>query len=219
MFDCIVIGAGPSGMMAALVASSYGKTVLLIDQNPTLGRKMRLSGGGRCNITNNKDIEAFIRSLPNKNGRFLYNALHQFGPRQIIDFFTERGVPLKVEDHDRVFPKSDRSSDFIERLENELVRHQVKFSLETKVLDVTIDGDIKHIHSDRGNFQARNVVIATGGQSYPHTGSTGFGHEWAQKQGINVTPLYPTESPVLSSEPFIKNKTLQGLSFSDIKRN
>lgn len=125
MYDGIIVGGGPAGMMAAITAATYGKRIALIEQNPELGRKMRLTGGGRCNITNNKTVHDFIDHLPTRNGRFLYHALQVFGPRQIMDYFTSRGVPLKVEDHDRVFPVSNRSLDLIMALERDLKSHRV----------------------------------------------------------------------------------------------
>ena len=150
MYDCIVIGAGPSGMMAAATASKFNKRIAIIDQNPQLGRKMRLSGGGRCNITNNKGIQEFINHLPNKNGRFLYHALYTFGPKQIMDYFTNRGVSLKIEDHNRVFPESNRSLDFIMALERELKTNQVEIVLETSVDELIYSDDIIRVKTNRG---------------------------------------------------------------------
>lgn len=217
MYDAIIVGGGPSGVMAAITAAEKRKKVLLLDKNDAIGKKMRISGGGRCNITNRKDVETFIKSLPIRNGRFLYHALYQFGPEEIYRYFTERGVPLKVEDNDRVFPVSDRSMDFIGALSVELNQKKVDLKFQTEVLDIKIDEEgIKEVHTNRGNFKAKNVVIATGGQSYPHTGSSGFGHHWSENYGIDVQPLFPTESPILSNDPLIQSKVLQGLSFKDV---
>ncbi|HEY8436074.1 MAG TPA: NAD(P)/FAD-dependent oxidoreductase [Haloplasmataceae bacterium] len=216
MYDGIIVGGGPAGMMAAITAATYGKRIALIEQNPELGRKMRLTGGGRCNITNNKTVHDFIDHLPTRNGRFLYHALQVFGPRQIMDYFTSRGVPLKVEDHDRVFPVSNRSLDLIMALERDLKSRRVDLFLATRVESISNTDSIKTIKTNRGPLLGKQLVIATGGQSYPHTGSTGFGYHWAHQQGIAVTPVYPAETPILASNAWVQSKDLQGLTFKDV---
>lgn len=217
MFDVIVIGGGPAGMMAAIMASSTGKKVLLCERNAILGKKMLISGGGRCNITNYKSVNEFISALPAKNGRFLYTSLTQFGPAEIYDFFTTNGIPLKIENQQRVFPVSDRAQDFVTCLSRLLAKHHVQVMLETEVLDIVLEGSKHTIYTSKGIFTTKNLVIATGGVSYPHTGSTGFGHQMAKKYQHDVTPLFPTESPILSNDPIIQSKALQGLTFTDIE--
>jgi predicted Rossmann fold flavoprotein len=217
MIDVTIIGAGPSGMMAAITASSYGKKVILCDKNPDIGKKMKLSGGGRCNITNYKDNNLFIQNLPTQNGRFLFSSLSNFGPFDIYQFFEEHKVPLKIEKDDKVFPQSDKSSDFIEALRREMQHNGVKLNLETEVIAISKQEDGFLINTNKGQWISQNIVVATGGQSYPHTGSTGFGHQLAKKFRHELTELFPTESPVLSNDPLIASKVLQGLSFTDIK--
>lgn len=216
-YDVIVIGAGPSGMMAAITSAQYGKKVLLIDRNDVIGKKMRLTGGGRCNITNFKDTKEFIDNLPTPNGRFLYSSLSNFNPRDIYQYFETRNVPLKVEKDQKVFPQSNRSTDFIQALQKEMSTYEVTIKLETEVFDLEVKDHLKNVITNKGVYTAPDVVIATGGKSYPHTGSTGIGHILAQKFNHDITSLFPTESPVLSSDPLIISKELQGLSFTDVK--
>lgn len=216
MFDAIIIGAGPSGLMCAITLGSYKKKVLLIEKNEMIGKKMRLTGGGRCNITNLKDVHTFINSLPIKSGRFLYHALTNFGPKDIWDFFEKRGVPLKVEDNDRVFPKSNRALDFLEVFEQEIRNNNITLLTSTEVTDLKITDNIKTVYTTKGAYTTENVVIATGGLSYPHTGSTGFGHNIVRKFNHTVTEIYPTESPLISYDEVITSKILQGLSFKGI---
>jgi predicted Rossmann fold flavoprotein len=217
MVDVTIIGAGPSGMMAAITASAYGKKVILCDKNPDIGKKMKLSGGGRCNITNYKDNNQFILNLPTSNGRFLFSSLNNFGPYDIYQFFEDQKVPLKIEKDDKVFPKSDRSSDFIEALRKVMKSNGVEIKLETEVINLTKTESGFSVETNKGQWQSQAIIVSTGGQSYPHTGSTGFGHHIAQDFGHEITHLFPTESPVLSNDPLIASKVLQGLSFSDIK--
>ncbi len=215
MYDVIIIGAGPSGIMCAIQAGQNGKKVLLIERNESLGKKMLLTGGGRCNITNLKEIKDFIKSLPLENGRFLYSALNQFNPFDIYQYFENLGIALKVEKDDKVFPKSDDSRDFIIALKNELVAAHVTVKYLCEVVDIQIIDDKKIVQTKNGDFTTNNVVIATGGKSYQNTGSTGFGYAIARKFHHTLTELFPTESPVLSHDPLVVSKELQGLSFSD----
>lgn len=216
MYDAIIIGAGPSGLMCAVTLGSYKKKVLLIEKNPDIGKKLRLTGGGRCNITNFKDVNTFINNLPIKSGRFLYHALTLFGPKDIWDYFEKRGIPLKIEDNDRVFPKSNRALDFIDVFNRELQNNNVQLLTNTEVTDIDIKDQFTTVYTTNGTFTASNIVIATGGVSYPHTGSNGFGHKTAKKFNHTVTELYPTESPLISHDELIVSRTLQGLSFKDI---
>ena len=216
MYDVIVIGAGPAGMMCAVTASQNHKKVLLIDKNNQLGKKMRLSGGGRCNITNLKETKEFIKHLPLKDGRFLYSALNQFSPELIYQFFENLNVPLKLENEGRVFPISNKAIDFVEALQKELDKNKVEVKLNTEIVDINLNEEIKTVYTPNQTFQTHNVVIATGGLSYPHTGSTGSGHTFGKKFNHTITEIYPTESPIISHDPLITSKVLQGLSFENI---
>jgi len=215
--DVIVIGGGPSGLMAAIAAGEQGANVLLLEKGTKLGRKLAISGGGRCNVTNRLPIDEIVRHIPG-NGRFLYSAFSVFNNEDIIRFFERLGVPLKEEDHGRMFPKSDSAQSVVAALVNELGRLKVDIRLETPVDDVLYEqGKTVGVKLKSGETIAANaVVVAVGGKSVPQTGSTGDGYPWAEKAGHTVTELFPTEVPIVSNEPFIRHRTLQGLSLRDV---
>jgi len=216
-YDVIVIGGGPSGLMAAISAGEHGAKVLLVDKGNKLGRKLAISGGGRCNVTNRLSVEEIIKHIPG-NGRFLYSAFSEFNNEDIIRFFENLGVELKEEDHGRMFPVSNRAQDVVDALLSKLKRLQVDIRVNEPVETVEYEGEkSKGITLKTGEFiQAKAVVVAVGGKSVPHTGSTGDGYGWAKKAGHTITELFPTEVPLTSKEPFIKEKILQGLSLRDI---
>ncbi|MEH7355509.1 NAD(P)/FAD-dependent oxidoreductase [Neobacillus drentensis] len=216
-YDIIVIGGGPSGLMAAIAAGEKGAKVLLIDKGDKLGRKLAISGGGRCNVTNRLPVEEIIKHLPG-NGKFLYSAFSIFSNEDIITFFEKLGVALKEEDHGRMFPVSNKAQLVVDALLEQLEKLKVKIFKNSPVADVIYENG--HVSAvllkDGQKIGAKSIVIAVGGKSVPHTGSTGDGYAWAENAGHTITELFPTEVPVTSSEPFIKNKTLQGLSLRDI---
>ncbi|MCY8089780.1 NAD(P)/FAD-dependent oxidoreductase [Bacillus sonorensis] len=216
-FDVIVIGGGPSGLMAAIAAGERGANVLLIDKGNKLGRKLAISGGGRCNVTNRLPIEEIIRHIPG-NGRFLYSAFSEFNNEDIIEFFERLGVKLKEEDHGRMFPVSDKAQSVVDALLGRLEQLHVAISTNEKVISVLYDDQKAYgiVTNDGEKILCGAVVVAVGGKSVPHTGSTGDGYEWAEKAGHTITELFPTEVPVTSAEPFIKQKTLQGLSLRNV---
>lgn len=216
-YDVIVIGGGPSGLMAAIAAGEKGAKVLLIDKGDKLGRKLAISGGGRCNVTNRQPIEEIIKHLPG-NGKFLYSAFSIFSNEDIIRFFEHLGVALKEEDHGRMFPVSDNSQSVVNALINKLESLNIRVFKNAAVKDVIYHNSAPAgvTLRDGSEITAKAVVIAVGGKSVPHTGSTGDGYAWAEKAGHTITELYPTEVPVTSAEPFIKRKTLQGLSLRAI---
>lgn len=217
-YDVIVIGGGPSGLMAAIAAGEKGANVLLIDKGEKLGRKLAISGGGRCNVTNRLPIDEIIKHIPG-NGRFLYSAFSIFNNEDIIHFFEGMGIALKEEDHGRMFPVSNKAQSVVDALLQQLEKLNVRVFKNSPVADVLYeDGQVSGvILKDGQTFTAKSIVIAVGGKSVPHTGSTGDGYAWAEKAGHTITELYPTEVPVTSSEPFIMSKTLQGLSLRDIE--
>ncbi|MEH6944766.1 NAD(P)/FAD-dependent oxidoreductase [Bacillus sp. JJ722] len=217
-FDVIVIGGGPSGLMAAIAAGEKGEKVLLIEKGDKLGRKLAISGGGRCNVTNNLPIDEIIKHIPG-NGRFLYSAFSVFNNQDIIQFFESLGVKLKEEDHGRMFPVSNQSSTVVNAMINQLDKYRVKVMQSTTVQDVIYkdNGVSSIILKDGRSYEASALIIAAGGKSVPKTGSTGDGYAWAEKAGHTITELYPTEVPLTSNEPFIKAKTLQGLSLRDVE--
>jgi len=216
-YDVIVIGGGPSGLMAAIAAGEKGAKVLLIDKGDKLGRKLAISGGGRCNVTNRLPIEEIIKHLPG-NGKFLYSAFSIFSNEDIIKFFEKLGIELKEEDHGRMFPVSNKAQSVVDALLNQLEKLRVSIFKNSPVEDLFYEnGTVSAVLlKDGQKLSAKSIVIAVGGKSVPHTGSTGDGYAWAKKAGHTITDLFPTEVPVTSSEPFIKNKALQGLSLRDI---
>ncbi len=217
MYHIIIIGAGPSGLMAAYSASSNGKNVLLLEKKKGLGRKLRISGGGRCNVTNRLPYEEIIKNIPG-NGKFLYSPFSTFDNESIIQFFESRSVQLKEEDHGRMFPVSNRAQDVVDALVDSIKQNGVEIRQETTVSSIESENQqITGVTLQDGTFiPAKTVIIASGGCSVPHTGSTGDGYKFAERLGHSITELFPTEVPIKSSEPFIKNKTLQGLSLQNV---
>ncbi|OZM56112.1 aminoacetone oxidase family FAD-binding enzyme [Lottiidibacillus patelloidae] len=216
-YDVIVIGGGPSGLMAAAAASEKGATVLLVDKGNKLGRKLAISGGGRCNVTNRLPVEEIIKHIPG-NGRFLYSAFSIFSNEDIIRFFEKLGIKLKEEDNGRMFPTTDKAQSVVDALLNQLKKFNVTIKTNTPVKEVLYENDktcgITLTSGETINSNA--VIVAVGGKSVPHTGSTGDGYAWAEKAGHTITELFPTEVPITSNERFIREKQLQGLALRDI---
>ena len=216
-YDVIVIGGGTSGMMAAISASENGAKVLLIEKNRKFGKKLLMTGGGRCNVTNSQSVEHLIEHIPG-NGRFLYSTFNQWNNQDIIQFFTQAGVQLKEEDHGRMFPTTDSSKTIVDCLITKLKENHVELCMKTTVEKLIHDGrTIQGVRCDKGDFFAPSVIIATGGKTYPSTGATGDGYQLAKQVKHQITPLYPTESPLISEANFIQERTLQGLSLRDVQ--
>ncbi|MEF3313682.1 NAD(P)/FAD-dependent oxidoreductase [Paenibacillus sp. GYB004] len=217
IYDCIVIGGGPSGLMACIAASAGGANVLLIDKGDKLGRKLGISGGGRCNVTNAKELDELVRHIPG-NGRFLHSALSTFSNRDIIAFFEGMGIRLKEEDRGRMFPVSDKAKTVVDALVGRVRDQGVAVRVNSPVDRVLYaDGRVAGVRLRSGDkLASRCVVVASGGKSVPHTGSTGDGYAWAEDAGHTITELYPTEVPLTSNESFIRSRELQGLSLRDI---
>ncbi len=216
-YDVIVIGGGPSGLMASVAAAEHGAAVLLIDKGAKLGRKLGISGGGRCNVTNVKETDELISHIPG-NGRFLYSAFDHFNNRDIIAFFEDLGIALKEEDNGRMFPVSDKASSVVSALVGKVRSLGVQIMTDSPVQKVIYnEGAVKGVQLSSGKtLSASAVVIATGGKSVPQTGSTGDGYPWAEAAGHTITELFPTEVPILSREEWIKSGELQGLSLRDV---
>lgn len=195
--DLVVIGGGAAGMFAAIVAAEQGLNVLLLEKNDRLGKKLAITGKGRCNVTNACSAEEVLKNIP-RNGRFLYSSIFRFPPESIMEFFERHGCPLKTERGNRVFPVSDRSADVIRALQNELRRLSVSVR-NCRVTDILVrDGMVQGVKAEHGLISCSKVLLATGGVSYPLTGSTGDGFVFAEKLGHTViTPrgsLVPLES-------------------------
>ncbi|HEY8346275.1 MAG TPA: NAD(P)/FAD-dependent oxidoreductase [Symbiobacteriaceae bacterium] len=215
--DVIVVGGGPAGMMAAAAAAGAGARVLLLEKGDRLGRKLVISGGGRCNVTNRKPVPDLIRNIPG-NGRFLYSALSQFGSEEIIRFFEELGIRLKEEDGGRMFPATDRAATVLAALVKHLRDLGVQIRLRAPVARLLLDDRrcAGVVLQSGESLRAPAVVVATGGKSVPKTGSTGDGYAWARAAGHTITPLYPTAVPLLLGDPPIQDRWLQGISLRDV---
>ena len=211
-FHTIVIGGGPAGMMATIASASYGQPTLLIEKNKMLGKKLAGTGGGRCNVTNNGTLDDLMAGIPG-NGRFLYSVFSQFDNHDIIQFFTDNGVKLKVEDHGRVFPASDQSRTIIQALENKILELGASIATNCEVVSVTKPEDVFIVKSAENTWTADKLIVTTGGKSYPSTGSTGYGHEIARHFKHTITDLEAAESPLLTDFP---HKALQGISLTDV---
>ncbi|EGP5242647.1 NAD(P)/FAD-dependent oxidoreductase [Enterococcus faecium] len=216
LYDVIVVGAGTSGMMAAISAAEQGAHILLIEKNKKAGKKLLMTGGGRCNVTNNRPVDDLIAHIPG-NGKFLYSTFAQWNNFDIMNFFESQGVHLKEEDHGRMFPVTNKSKTIIEALLNRLKELDVTLLFSTRVEKlIHKEHKIYGIRTEFEEFHAPAVILTTGGRTYPSTGSTGDGYKIVKRVGHTVTPLYATESPLISDEPYIQEKTLQGLSLQDI---
>ncbi|WP_317336182.1 NAD(P)/FAD-dependent oxidoreductase [Streptococcus orisratti] len=211
-YDTIIIGGGPAGMMATISSAYYGQKSLLIEKNKRLGKKLSGTGGGRCNVTNNGSLDDLLAGIPG-NGRFLYSVFSQFDNHDIINFFEENGVALKVEDHGRVFPATDKSQTIIGALETKIHELGGTVLTNTEVVSVKKINDLFHIKSADKAFTCGKLIVTTGGKSYPSTGSTGFGYDIARHFNLSVTPLESAESPLLTDFP---HKALQGISLDDV---
>ncbi|MBC2870136.1 NAD(P)/FAD-dependent oxidoreductase [Bittarella massiliensis] len=212
VYSAAVIGGGPAGLMAAGLLGQGGLPVLLLEKNDQPGKKLRITGKGRCNLTNNCEVEDFLRNVP-RNPRFLYSALYGFTPQDTMAFFEGLGVPLKTERGDRVFPQSDRAGDVVDALTNWCRAQGVEFR-QGEVETVTPGAPFSLSLKEGGAVSAHRVVVATGGLSYPQTGSTGDGYRFARQLGHTVTPPGPSLVPLRCGEQWCKN--CQGLSLKNV---
>ncbi len=208
-----VIGAGPSGMMAAGIAGSRGKDITLIEKNERIGKKLFITGKGRCNITNNAPIEDFFDNVM-RNKNFLYSSFYTFNNVDILNLLASYGLKTKVERGNRVFPYSDKSSDVIKAFEKFLFSNNVKLLLNNNVDSIDVKKGKYIIKTKDGEMIFDKVIISTGGKSYPSTGSTGDGYKFAQKMGHKIIETRPSLVPVEIEAPWIKE--LQGLSLKNV---
>ena len=213
MFDVIVIGGGPAGIFAAITAAEKGNRVLLLERNDRLGKKLLITGKGRCNVTNDCDEQEVLKNIP-RNGRFLYSAMAALPPRAVMDFFESCGCSLKTERGNRVFPQSDKAVSILECLQRELRRLHVTVQTARVKEILAKDGQVSGVLTDYGEVNAPNVVLATGGLSYPTTGSTGDGLAMASRLGHTVTP---TEGSLVPLETMGEDcPRMQGLSLRNV---
>ena len=213
-YPIIVIGGGAAGLMAATTAALYGKKVFVLEKMPRPARKIMITGKGRCNLTNNTDLNGLIANTC-RNGRFLYSAFSRFSAEDTMSFFERAGVPLKTERGNRVFPVSDKSVDIVDALVNSAKKAGVKI-LNKEVTDIIVsDGSVSGVKCADGTIlECQNLLIATGGKSYPTTGSTGDGYAFAKKLGHTVTDLRPSLVPMEVYEGFPEQ--IAGLSLKNV---
>ncbi len=211
--DVVVVGGGPAGMMAAIAAAENGARVALLEPNSRLGKKLNITGKGRCNVTNNCAVEELMRNIP-CNGRFLYSTFSQYDSADIMAFFEAQGVPLKTERGNRVFPVSDRSFDISGALERHLRQLEVAI-VRDRALGLRLhDGALVGVKGEREDYDASQVIIATGGVSYPLTGSTGDGYRLAKSVGHTVVAPRGSLVPLVEEGDLCAR--LQGLSLRNV---
>lgn len=213
--NVVVIGGGPAGMMAAGMAAKSCNNVILLEKNEKLGKKLAITGKGRCNVTNNcVDINELIRNIP-RNGKFMYSSIRNFGPSDVIEFFEKLGVSLKIERGNRVFPCSDRAMDIVSAMEKFLCKRKVNILHKRAVKIVLNNGQVSSVITTDGTIiDADAVVICTGGKSYPKTGSTGDGYDLAKNAGHTIVPVVPSLVPLVSHDE--RCEELQGLSLKNV---
>ena len=215
-FDVIIIGGGAAGMMAAITAAEYGDKVLILERNDILGKKLLITGKGRCNVTNNSDNENIMKNIPT-GSRFLYSALAGFSAYDVMDFFESLGVPLKTERGNRVFPVSDKASDIVNALKNRLKELDVKIINERaeKIITDNSSGKpfVTGVKCGKNIYKAEKIILCTGGKSYPGTGSTGDGYKMAKELGHSITELKPSLVPINTEED---TKPMMGLSLKNV---
>ncbi len=213
-FDCIVIGGGAAGMFAAVTAAKRGRRVLILEKGGRCGRKLAITGKGRCNVTNNCGREEFFENIPT-NPRFLYSAYSRFDCRDCMEFFESRGVPLKTERGNRVFPVSDKAGDVVYALEKSCKDEGVTVLYNRRADKIlTEDGSVTGVQCGNEVFYADSVLIATGGKSYPGTGSEGDGYRLAEELGHTIVPIKPSLVPLTAEEEYCAE--MMGLSLKNV---
>lgn len=217
-FDVVVIGGGPAGVMAAGRAAEKGARVALVEKNDKIGRKLLMTGNGRCNITQAEFEDAKLIEKYGKNGKFLTSSFTIFGVHRVMDFFEKRNLKLKIEKTGKIFPDNDKASDVIDTLYGYLHDNGVTTLFGNEVVNIDMEGkEISRIILKKGEITAKNYVIATGGRSYPHTGSTGKGYDWAEKLGHTVRDPKPALVPINAKNSWLESA--QGISLGRVALN
>ena len=212
-YDVTIIGGGPAGMFAAITAAKQGRSVLLLERNDRLGKKLLITGKGRCNVTNDCDSAEILQNIP-RNGRFLYSAMTEFPPKRIMEFFESAGCQLKTERGNRVFPVSDKSQSVLDALQKEMRRLGVTVRTARVKGIQTDERGVCGVETERGSFETRSVILATGGVSYPTTGSTGDGYAMARMLGHTV--IEPQGSLVPLETAGTDCQDMQGLALRNV---
>lgn len=212
-YDGIVIGGGPAGIFAAITAAGRGEKVLLLERNDRLGKKLLITGKGRCNVTNHCSVDEVLKNIP-RNGRFLYSALNAFPPERIMEFFATNGCELKTERGNRVFPVSDRSQSVLEALQRAMRRVGVEIRTDRAAEILTENGAVCGVRGQKATYGCRWVILATGGLSYPTTGSTGDGYAMAEALGHTIVPAEGSLVPLETMGD--DAPSMQGLSLRNV---
>lgn len=214
IYDVMVIGAGAAGLMAAATCAEYGLSVCILERNSRPGRKLMITGKGRCNVTNNCDNETFIKNV-RSNPRFLYGAINVLSTEDVIKMFEEKfHVPLKTERGNRVFPKSDKAVDIVDALVNNCTKFGVRI-FEEEVKKITGDNSVFNTQCSSGkSYMSKKMIIATGGASYPQTGSTGDGYKFAADMGHTIKDIKPALIPIVTNEKYCAD--MMGLSLRNV---
>lgn len=218
IYDVIVVGGGPAGMMAAGRAAELGARVVLLEKNKSLGRKLLMTGNGRCNVVQAEfNDKALIKRL-GSNGKFLFSSLSAFGPEEVMIFFKKRGLELKTERGKRVFPVTDKSRDVLEAIMKYLRENKVKIMNNSEVIGFEFKNQkIESLKLKDKIIYAKNYILCTGGKSYPATGSTGDGYQWAKQMGHQIINTNPALVPIKTKEKWVKGA--QGLSLKNVQIN
>jgi predicted Rossmann fold flavoprotein len=212
-FDVIVVGAGAAGLFCAITAAEQRRRVLLLEKNRRPGVKILMSGGTRCNLTQNTNARGIAEAYGDQ-GRFLHSALATLSPQQLVAWFEAEGVPTKIEETNKIFPVSDRAADVVEALVQALHRTGATLALEEPVTDIALAADGFAVQTPRRTLTARSVVVTTGGLSYPGSGTTGDGFAWAQRLGHTIVPTRPALTPLTTNDRWVQE--LSGLTIPDV---
>ena len=210
----VVIGGGAAGMMAAISAAEKGAAVTLLEPNERLGKKLNITGKGRCNVTNNCSMDELMANIP-RNGRFLYSVFSRFGSQDTMAFFEALGVPLKTERGNRVFPQSDSAFDISDALKRRMNKLQVRWERDRAVSIVADEHGVQRVHGEKRDYEAQAVILATGGVSYPGTGSTGDGYRMAQELGHTIVDPVGSLVPLESGDACCGK--MQGLALKNVE--
>ncbi len=213
IYDCIIIGGGASGMMASIFSAKNGYKTLVLEHNEKLGKKLYITGKGRCNLTNNSSIENHLENIVT-NSKFMYTALYSFTPKMVMEFFENSGLKLKTERANRVFPFSDKSSDVINTLINQIYNYKVNYKLNCNISKVEKINDLFHIYdTNNEKYTTYRLIVATGGVSYSGTGATKIGYEIAKQFGHNIIKPKSALCPIILKEHTV---ALNGLSLKNV---
>jgi len=216
LYDVVVIGGGGSGMIASIIASQNGNRVLLVDKLSSLGVKLKATGGGKCNLTNRLSQDKFIENF-GRNGRFIRDALSQFGSDDLVEFLLDIGVDTTSLDGFRVFPRSRNSNTVLQAFIKELNRLNVKIELNQLVINITIKENIFTIYTKSNSFNTKNIIIATGGLGFASLGATNDGYKLIKSLGHSITPLYPAMMPLKTRELWVGNCRADTISKVEIR--